>query len=119
MLFECLVLNNKNTNYHDQKRGTKMRKTNLIITLVLAIVILNGVCFSLVLGKDNQALPEYSAVPNQAQPGFTAGEGSNLNDDGIASEINLPLVAASIVLAIIVIVLSAIVCYIKFIERKK
>ena len=95
-----------------------MRKTNLIITLVLAIVILNGVCFSLVVGKDNQALLEYS-VQNKAQTGFTGGEGLNLNADEIASEINLPLVAASIVLAIIVIVLSAIVCYIKFIERKK
>ena len=96
-----------------------MRKTNSIIILLLALVLLSGVCFSLLMAQDNQTIPEYPTAPNQAPTNFQGGEDSELIGDEITFESNLPLVAASIVLAIIVGVLSAIVCFIKFNDSRK
>lgn len=91
----------------------EMRKINSIIILLLALVLLSGVCFSLLIAQDDQTIPEYPTAPNQALTNLQ-GEDSELIGDEITFESNLPLVAAAIVLSIIVGVLSAIVCFIKF-----
>jgi len=99
---------------------SEMRKTNSIITLiVLASVLLSGVCFSYIEAQDHQTVPEYPSVLNQAQINLQGGEDSELIGDEITFESNLPLVAASIVLTIIVGVLSVIVCFIKFNDSRK
>lgn len=130
-----------------------MRKTNLILTLVFASVLLSGVCLSLVIAQDDQALPDHPTTTNQEQtdsnatsqdsvskdgnqtlyaiedkigdpqqnpvPDLLEGEDTKLIANEINSESNLPLIAVAIVLAIIVVGLGVIVCYIKFIENKK
>jgi len=96
-----------------------MRKTNSIITLIiLSSVLLSGVCFSLIAAQDDQTVPEFPTAPNQTQINLP-GEDSELIGYEITFESNLPLVAASIVLAIIVGVLSVIVCFIKFNDSRK
>jgi ABC-type antimicrobial peptide transport system permease subunit len=94
---------------------SKMGKTNSIIILLLASVLLSGVCFSLLTAD----IPEYLTAPNQALTNFQGGENSEFIGDEITFESNLPLVAAAIVLSIIVGVLSAIVCFIKFNDSRK
>ena len=95
---------------------SKMGKTNSIIILLLASVLLSGVCFSLLTAAD---IPEYLTAPNQALTNFQGGENSEFIGDEITFESNLPLVAAAIILSIIVGVLSAIVCFIKFNDSRK
>jgi hypothetical protein len=95
---------------------SKMGKTNSITTLLLASVLLSGFCFSLLTAED---IPEYLTAPNQALTNFQVGENSEFIGDEITFESNLPLVAAAIVLSIIVGVLSAIVCFIKFNDSRK
>jgi hypothetical protein len=98
---------------------SKMGKTNSITTLLLASVLLSGVCYSLLTAEDNQTIPKYLTAPNQALTNFQGGENSEFIGDEITFESNLPLVAAAIVLSIIVGVLSAIVCFIKFNDSRK